>query len=201
VSPTGARASAAGGRPRSPEADEAIVAAAVDLFAQHGYEGLSIEAVAERAGVARSTVYRRYPGKFELVLAALGSPAHEDEAPAPDTGSLAGDLVALAGQLRDRFRSEHLGRTIIALVAAAAIQPELSHAHQAFVAQRRQRGLALVERGVARGELPAGTDADLLVDLVVGTVFYRSFVSLGPLDDATLTELVDRALTASRTPS
>src|SRR4249920_852730 len=75
------------GRPRSSEADQAILDAALEVFAGAGYDGLTIEAVADRAGVAKSTIYRRYQDKAELLLAAVECSA-EISTPAPDTGSL-----------------------------------------------------------------------------------------------------------------
>jgi AcrR family transcriptional regulator len=185
----------AAGRPRSPAADEAILQATIELFDLHGYDGLSIETVAERAGVAKSTVYRRHAGKPELVLAAVRWVRSGDE-PAPDTGAVRSDLVALATRLRAKFTTDDSSRVVAALVAAAAHHPDLAAAHQAFVAERRRLGLEVVHRAVERGELPTDTDAGLLLDLIGAPIFYRAFVSRDPLDDATLAALVDRALAA-----
>ncbi len=181
------------GRPRSQEADEAILEATLELFAVHGYDGLSVETVAERAGVAKSTLYRRYPGKADLVLAAVSWARSSDE-PVLDTGSLRGDLLELARRLRAKFTTDEASQMITALMAAAASRPDLAKAHKAFVAERRQLGIQALRRAVERGDLAADTDLDLLLDLVGGPIFYRAFVSHGPLDDETLEAQVDRVI-------
>src|SRR5690606_6245042 len=116
------------GRPRSSQVDAAIIAAALELFAESGYEALTIEAVAEAAGVAKSTAYRRYAGKAQLVLAAIdgadpGSPVFA--AGLPETGSIEGDAFLLLVGLRDTFAAEPKSRIIPALTGAAARHPEL----------------------------------------------------------------------------
>lgn len=185
------------GRPRSSQADAAILHATIELFADLGYEALTIEAVAEAAGVAKSTVYRRYPGKIDLIVAAIGelnttiSPAPEV---LPDTGNIEDDAVALLMALRDKFASETKSRVIAALTAATARNPELAAAHATFIAGRRAYGMGLITRAVERGELPSSTDPEIIVDLLSATVYYRSFVSYGPLDDATIRAIVRAAL-------
>jgi AcrR family transcriptional regulator len=164
------------------------VEAVLDVFAAGGYDGLTIEAVAERAGVARSTVYRRYPAKDELLAGALEHLASVEPLD-PDTGSVEGDLLEIARGLRRLLRGR-IGRTVPAALTAAARQPVVARDHRRLVALRRQPALAAVRRGVERGELDVDTDPDLLVDLVSGPVFYRHFLSGGPLDDAVLRELV-----------
>lgn len=185
------------GRPRSVEADEAILVAAAALFAEHGYEGLRVEDVAEAAGVAKTTVYRRYPSKAELLLAAVEHLAGT-EAAAPDTGTIEGDLLEAARNVRRVLTHSDLGRTIPAALAAAAAHPELADAHRALVARRRGAILEVVRRAVAGGELPAGTDPALLVDQVVAPIFYRTFVSGGRVDDRTLRALVASAVAGAR---
>jgi AcrR family transcriptional regulator len=180
------------GRPRSAEADEAIIDAAVDLFVDRGYDGLTIEAVACRAGVGKSTVYRRFPGKLEL-LTAVFEERRPPEVAVPDTGSLRSDLMELARGLRSALLDSDLGRTIPAAVAAAARHPDVAEAHERLIRERRRKALAVVERAVARGELAPTTDADLVVDLVAGPIFYRAFVTRAPLDDEVLAEIVRHA--------
>ncbi len=185
------------GRPRSSAADQAILDATVALFAELGYEGLTIEAVADRAGVAKSTIYRRYTDKAELLLAAVECSTPGDGA-APDTGSLADDLYLVARNLRRVLTSTDAGRTLPATLAAMARHPALAHAHQAFLSRRRKAALAAVERGIERGEIAPGTDPDLLVDSVAGPIFYRIFVRHSAIDDRTLRTLVDAAIAAHR---
>jgi AcrR family transcriptional regulator len=181
------------GRPRSSAADAAILDAALELFAASGYEGLRVEHVAELAGVAKTTVYRRYPNKGELLHAALEH-AQSPEPPAPYTDSLAEDLFQMARRLRDKFASPGLGRLIPTMVDASARHPEFAAAHHRFLAERRRDGLERIRLAISCGELPATTDPELVLDLVGATVFYRTFVTGAPLDDDTLREAVHLAL-------
>jgi AcrR family transcriptional regulator len=185
------------GRPRSSEADQAILDATVALFADRGYEGLTIEAVAEQAGVAKSTIYRRYTDKADLLLAAVEC-STDGESASPDTGSLADDLYLIAQQLRRVLTTTDAGKTLPATIAAMARHPALAEAHQAFLSRRRQAALAAVERGIARGDVAEHSDPDLLVDMVAGPIFYRTFVRRTAVDDPTLRKLVDAAVASHR---
>lgn len=184
------------GRPRSAEADEAILRAALRQFAEHGFEGVSVEAVAVEAGVAKSTIYRRYPTKAELLGAAAEHAADRAGVTAVDTGSVEGDLAGLVRTLRGALRSTEFGRSVPAVIAAAACHPEMAAVHREFIARRRRGGIEAVRRGIERGELRPDTDPDVLVDMVVAPVFYRLFLSGAPTSDAWLDELIARAVRA-----
>jgi AcrR family transcriptional regulator len=181
------------GRPRSPEADQAIVDAALVVFAEAGYEGLTIEAVAARAGVGKATVYRRYPGKAELVFHAASCLTGGD-APDADTGSLAGDFRVLARWLVHVLDGTIAGRCVPQLVAAVARAPELAGEHARFVAERRYHAVIAVERAMVRGEVAADTDAELVADLFAGPIFYRHLVCRGGLDVDYADRVVDAVL-------
>ena len=181
------------GRPRSSTADQAILDATVKLFADRGYDGLTIEAVAEQAGVAKSTIYRRYTDKAELLLAAVEC-STDCASAAPDTGSLADDLYLIAQHLRRVLTSTDAGKTLPATIAAMERHPALAEAHQAFLSRRRHAALTAVERGIARGEIAKDTDPELFVDMVAGPIFYRTFVRRTSVDDRTLRSLVDAAV-------
>jgi AcrR family transcriptional regulator len=181
------------GRPRSIEADAAIAQAALAVLAESGFEGVTVEAVAQRAGVARSTVYRRYPGKPELLVTVLqhscGAPIDD-----PDTGSVVGDLTEVAEGLHRSLSSTDLGRALPAVIAAATQHPEVADAHRAFVTGRRRVALAAVRRGIERGEIDPDVEPDTVVDLVVGPVFHRHYVSRRPITDAWIGAIVTRAV-------
>jgi AcrR family transcriptional regulator len=185
------------GRPRSAAADLAILDAAAGLFAEHGYAGLRVDEVAEQAEVAKTTVYRRYPGKADLVMAAIEHLAGAEPV-VPDTGSLEGDLLASARNVRRLLTSSALGRAIPAAIAANAQHPELAAAHRALVARRREPVFGVVQRAIDNGELPAATDVAVLVDQVTGPIFYRVFVSGLSVDDDVLTLLVTQAIAGAR---
>jgi AcrR family transcriptional regulator len=178
------------GRPRSVEADEAILEAAIEQFAVDGYEGLTVESVAARAGVSKATVYRRHPGKLELVIAACKACAEVGREP-PDTGDLRGDLRALVDGVVAMLTTSPVGRALPMLVADRARIPELDTEQRALVAEKRSRHLEVVERAVRNGELRNDVDAELVVDACVGPVFYRFLVSRAALDQAFVDALVD----------
>ena len=182
-----------GGRPRSEEADVAILDATNDLFCELGYEGLSIEAVAARAGVAKTTIYRRYPTKLDLVIAANGCMS-KGMIPTPDTGSLRADLVAIAQGYRRMLRETDVGRAIPMMMAAKAKNPELARAHEVFVQEKRDLTIGVIRRGIERGEMPSDTDPVLVADLLTGAVFQRVFVTGQPVTARYLDALVDQIL-------
>lgn len=183
------------GRPRSIVADAAILDAATEAFIECGWEGLTIEGVAARAGVGKTTIYRRYPGRLDLLVAAAERLAEEKGA-VPDTGTLRGDLVALVDGYLAMLTSTRTGRAIPAMVAATARNPEVAIAYRAFINQRRRESAEPIERAIRRGELAIDTDVGLVLDLLVAPLFYRSFVSLDPVDGAYTEGLVDAVLSA-----
>ena len=180
------------GRPRDPRRDEAIYDAVVELLVEVGFDRMTLDAVATRAGVSKPTIYRRCPdGKAALVAAAIAF--HRDaKPPTPDTGSLREDLLAmvhhmtehmvenaqLAGGLMGQLRSSQELRDIF---AEHVVEPE------------RDRWRLVLERAAARGEIAPGA-TELFPD--VGPSLIHGRVSFGsePLDDAFAAELVDRVL-------
>ena len=183
------------GRPRSCEADESIAAAAIELFAEMGFDGMSIEAVAARAGVAKSTVYRRHPDKSSLLASAMRELTAEIS-DVPDSGSVVDDLLAIVNRLDRVVLCGDIGRALPATLVAAGRHDEFARLHEAFIAEKRALSLVAVRRGVDRGELAADTDPEAMIDLVVGPLFYRRVISHGRVDDAWRRELVERAVRA-----
>jgi AcrR family transcriptional regulator len=181
------------GRPRDSRADEAIMDAAVSVLADRGPGGFTVDEVAARAGCGKATVYRRWPSRSALLLDTANRLGLEP--PNVDTGSLRDDLIALATALGTKMRETPAGRMLPSITAEAAVNPEMREVLRAFVRDRRQRPRAVVQRAVARGELPPDTDVDLLVDLLGGTVIYRELFALVPTDEAMVNRLVDALLT------
>jgi AcrR family transcriptional regulator len=160
------------GRPRSSHADAAILAAAIDLLIERGFEGMSIAQIAERAGVGKPTIYRRWSSKTEVVIAAL---AQLWEPPSvPDTGSTAGDLLAL---VRMRLQQiERSGRHLLfpRLAAELRTNPQLRDPFiKNVVGPTRDRLRIIFERGVERAELRADLDPGLAIDLLGGPFMFR----------------------------
>lgn len=182
------------GRPRDPGVDEDILNAAVDILTEGGFERLSMEAVAARAGVAKATIYRRFPSKVDLIVAMCQTfaPPVGDR---PDTGSVRGDLVALVDSLGDSMcTTTTSGRLMPSMVSAAKENAEVREAMQRFSASRRRRIYDVVKAAVERGELRSDTEPDLIGDLLVGSMMYRIVIRGGKVDKKFKTSLVDGIL-------
>jgi AcrR family transcriptional regulator len=145
-------------------------------LAAHGYGGLTVEGVARRSGVHRTTVYRRWGGVDGLVADALAL-ADEDDWQPPDTGTLAGDLTDLARQVLSTFGDPEASAAPTAFVAAAFQSARAAGALHAFYAERHRRAAVVVDRAVERGEVPAGTDAGAVVKAAVGPVYYLVLIA------------------------
>ena len=178
------------GRPRSAEADRAILRAAVDLLADEGYGGVTMEGVAARAGVGKATVYRRWPCKSALVVDAVTA-CRESGSQPPDTGSTRDDLLVFVRGFMHHLRTSDAGRVMPALVAELSRNPELAaEFREGFVQPRRAKVLEAVRRGVERGEVRPDVDAELIADGVVALLMHRFLVTGMEIDD----ELPDRVV-------
>jgi AcrR family transcriptional regulator len=180
------------GRPRRAEADRAILDATLELLALNGLEGLSVDAVAARAGVGKATIYRRWSSRGEMVAAALRSIASNIEI--PDTGNIRDDLIALLRSFqRASLRSlpESLRPRLIALTLS---NPGLLEIFLVNVfAPRRSALLEILERGQARGQIRADLDASLAFTMIHGPVFQLALLGEpDPLTDPNMpVKLVD----------
>ncbi len=174
--PSGVRVSRAPGRPRDTRCDEAIIDAALHELATVGFASLSMEAVATSAGVGKATVYRRWPTKDALIGDALDTLA--DSLDAVETGSLRDDLVAWLNALRRHNLQSLSGRIMPKLVAERSTHPELFATYsQKVIEPSREKAAAMLRRGIESGELAADVDVDLVVDMLVGPVAYRQYMS------------------------
>jgi AcrR family transcriptional regulator len=183
------------GRPRSERARRAILGAAADLLLDEGTAQVSMDAVAERAGVSKATIYRWWPSKERLALEALLEWAATGSSPR-ETGSLRGDLLALMRPWVREIRRRPFGRVIAALVSEAQSDPEFAEEYRRhFVEQRRAPMRAAFERAIARGEAPADLDLEVALDLIYGPVYHRLLHGHAPLTDRFAVGVVDLALT------
>jgi AcrR family transcriptional regulator len=181
------------GRPRDDAREQAILDAAIDLLAEVGYEAMSIEGVAVRAKASKATIYRRWPGKAELVVEAMrrrSEPVLED---IPDTGSLRGDLLVLVQRMFASMDGVD-GGLICGLAVAVRTDAQFgrlmaSHLHE----QKLLSVTAIVTRAQARGELPPGVDAAMLLEVAPGVALFHQ-MNGEPLDLAFAEHLVDRVL-------
>ena len=172
---------------RSARVRAAVLRATTELLSEIGYDRLSIDEVATRAGVHKTTVYRRWPNKAELVGHAIGEYTAE-AVPVPDTGSFAEDLQLFARYVAANIGSEAGARQSRSIVAAAAGSDELNEAMQSFWAERFAGATTIVARAVERGELPTSADPDLLIELLIGPLWVRLLLTGQPVTP----ELADR---------
>ncbi len=174
-----------------PELTETITEAALDELSEQGYGRLSMERVARRAGVGKSALYRRWPTKSAMVidvLSRLSIPA----GPGPDTGSLRGDIRALLQAVLEWMTDPRLRGLLPGLIAESGRNPELTAASARHIGEpRRAWARPVLDRAVARGELPADVNGDLLLDLLAAPTFWRLTTQGGVVTPAYLDELTD----------
>ena len=182
---------------RSARVREAILAATFDQLVETGYAGLSMESVASRAGVHKTTVYRRWPTLDDLLLDALTAWSQE-ALPVPDTGSIDTDLVALGRELA-AVLNDGVGRQIAAFVLTSGMQsPRLSEATRRYFDRQALRAVPTVRQAVDRGELPEKCDANALLTTFRAPLFYRMVTTGDPIDEALITHAVRVTLNAAR---
>ncbi|OLT23893.1 hypothetical protein BJF79_14160 [Actinomadura sp. CNU-125] len=182
--------------PRGDVRTEAILAAALQVLAEVGYDRLTMEAVAARAQASKATLYRRWPGKAELVVSAVRAHGGDgDGALVPrETGELRGDLVAVLERMRANLEAQDAA-LLLGLVAAMHRDPVLAETvRDRLVADKGAAFGTVVERAVRRGDVAADVDTALFVELSSAMLFSRLFVTGEPLDAAFVRHLVDAVL-------
>jgi AcrR family transcriptional regulator len=183
------------GRPRSETARKAVLAAAAELLLDHGLHAVSMDAVAERAGVSKATIYRWWPKKETLALDMLFT---EWSAVTPqkfESGVLRSDLIALLGAWTRLSSSRPFGRVVAALLAEARTDPAFSAEYQRRMLEpRRDTARMIFAHAVARGEIPGETRVEVAIDLLYGPLYHRLLHGHAPLDDQFVADLVEMAL-------
>ncbi len=180
------------------EITSAIRAAVMQELAEVGYGRLSIEAVARRAGVSKTAIYRRWRSKLDLVLDMVSAVAGRN-IPLLDTGSLLGDLEILLHVMARALRHRLAAQIIPDLLAEAARNPQIAEKLQAALDDYQQAvGRILIGRAVERGELSPATDRRAAVDLIVGPVYWRMAISRAPLEPAEVPRMAAAIVAALR---
>ena len=183
------------GRPRSEKARNAILQATAELLLGPGLAGVSMDAVAERAGVSKATIYRWWPTKEALALDTLYQESARNRPPRRDTGTVRGDLLALLQPWARLVSSRPYGRVIAALITKAQTDPAFAEQYRArFVEPRRDEVRAFYARAIGRGELPPDTKVEVGLDLLYGPLYHRLLHGHAPLDDAFVRDVVDTTL-------
>lgn len=174
--------------PWSPREAE-LLAVTLELLAEHGYDGLTVDAVANTAHASKATVYRRWPSKAELVLAAFIEGVCQVAVP-PNTGSLRGDLVKIGETICEHAAQQ--SSTIRAVLVEVSRHPALADAMQhQFLDQRKALIEDVLRQAVERGEIAEAAITDELWDLLPGYLIYRSIIPNRPPDSRTVRALVD----------
>jgi AcrR family transcriptional regulator len=183
------------GRPRSDAAHDAILDAAIELIREVGYDAVTMDGIAARAGVGKATVYRRWKAKEPLVCEALERIMRM--LPVPNTGTLRGDLRALMLHQAGLYGDPATGPLLSGLVAAMARNERIAGVVRGtFHAARKAAMVAVLRRGIARGELRRGLDLELALDIFNGPLFYRFLFTGQPIDDRLMNGVVDVMLRA-----
>lgn len=193
-------ASSRRGRPRSEKAHKAILEAAAELLLAQGLGAVSMDAVAERAGVSKATIYRWWPTKETLALDALYYEWSAATSPVRDTRSLRGDLLSLLRPWVRLISTRPYGRVVAALITEAGTDPVFAQEYRMrLVEPRRDDGRAVLARAVERGEVAAGVNVEVALDLLYGALYHRLLHGHAPLTDRFVCDVTDTVL-AGLTP-
>ncbi len=163
--------------------------ATVQLLAEVGLGGVSVDEVSRRSGVAKTTIYRHWPSRAALLLDACSKLGVKSKP--PDTGTLRGDLSALAKNLAGRLTSDRWATIVPSMLDAAERDPELAEVHVRIHDGFMDPWYAVIDRAKQRGELPPDRDPTEIVAAVVGPLYYRRWFSRQPLDETFARAIVD----------
>jgi AcrR family transcriptional regulator len=170
------------GRPRSEPARQAILTAAAELLLSQGVTAVSMDAVAELAGVSKATIYRWWPSKETLALDVLYEEWASPDREPPDTGTLRGDLLALLLPWIERAGDRPYGSIVGALITEARTDPRFGAVYrERFVEPRRAQARTIFQRAMARDEIPLGTDVEAAIDVLYGALYHRLLHGHAPL--------------------
>jgi AcrR family transcriptional regulator len=187
------------GRPRSEAARRAILDAAAELMLTRGLTAVSMDAIAERAGVSKATIYRWWPTKETVALDALQAEWATARPRSRNTGTLRGDLLALLRPWVRRVGSRPYARLIAALITEAHTDPAFAAEYrERFVEPRRDQARAVFRRAIEAGEIPPDTKVEVAIDLLYGPLYHRLLHGHAPLNDRFTRDVVDMALRGIR---
>jgi AcrR family transcriptional regulator len=172
---------------RAERVRSSVLKAAADILTEVGYEQLSVEDVALRAEVHKTTIYRRWPTKAGLIADAVRLHSRQN-VPIPDTGNLLEDLRQFARGIVANINSKGGSQRSKSLVAASSTSDELAAGMHSFWAERLDLSATIIQRAVERGELPADADANLIIETLIGPLWVRLLLTGEPVDD----DLADR---------
>lgn len=180
------------GRPRDAELDETLLERALDLLEKHGYRALSLAEVAESAGVAKATLYRRWPSKPALVAAAIDR-LSLGETQVPETGDLGADLARVIQNAYDLVLRGR-GKVLSDLVRNSAEDPEVRELIRIIILSRRRGYYRVLDQAIERGVLPSDLDHELVIDMLIGPLWTRLLITSRPIPEGVVSSLVSTLL-------
>jgi AcrR family transcriptional regulator len=175
---------------------ETVLATTFKLMWEEGIGGVSIDEVARRSGVAKTTIYRHWPSRSALLIDACSRLATKPEA--PDTGSLKGDLTALLSRLAQQLKAARWPAILPSIIDAAERDQEIARLHQQLQATFSAPYRTVIERARQKGDLPKTAEVSELLAGLLGPMFYRRWFSRAPIDDKFVQAIVARALGAAK---
>lgn len=179
--------------PRIERSRQVILRAALSELGEAGYGAFTIESVATRAGVAKSTIYRHWSDKINLIADAFEA-AHEHAAPSVEGLNTREGLQRLLGHVAEVVVDSVFSSCIPALIEGAERDPRLREFRHRYSTLRRQSLVALIARGVAEGEFRAAVDPELAAQALLGPIFYQRLMTSEPLDPSRVGDLIDLVL-------
>lgn len=180
--------------PRVARSKASIIEATIELLGERGVADTTIEAISERSGVAKTTIYRHWDNKPEVVVAALHTMIRPPVD--PDTGDLRRDLQQLLDGLATALTDSRLAPLLPSLIDAAERDPEFAEVHERFASGRRRTVRRVLERGLERGELRPGVDLDEVMEHLAGPLFFRRLVRRQPIPRTRTRHVVDVVMRA-----
>lgn len=180
--------------PRGDRARDRVLRAALEVLAEGGLPGFTVEAVAERAGASKATVYRHWRSRGELIVDAMDMTFQPLDP--PRSGQLRSDLIELVSDAEALVSGHPFPRLMAAFIDAVERDPTLANLHVEITRRRREPVLHVLAEARQRGEIPATADLELAVDLLTSPLFYRRFISHQPFPPEYGTAVVDHVLTA-----
>jgi TetR/AcrR family transcriptional regulator, regulator of autoinduction and epiphytic fitness len=179
--------------PRIAETQRLVKEATLDLIAEIGFEGTTVELIAERSGVSRTTIYRHWPDPSVLFLEAF-DPTTTDRQPPPSTGDFGADLDAYIHHVAERLNDERFAAALAAQVDKARRDPLYRAAHLHYAVVRNDHGVNIFRAGIADGTLRDDIDPDHETDLILGFLVFQRLMKYRRLDEAIVTALRDGVL-------
>jgi AcrR family transcriptional regulator len=174
---------------------QAVLAATYKLLSEEGLAGVSVEAVSQRSGVAKTTIYRHWPSRSVLLLDACSRMGSKPQP--PDTGSLKSDLETLTSQIAGRLPTAPWTKVLPSIIDSAERDPKLADLQKSIHAEMRGAFRSVIERAQQKGEISSAHDPSEIIAAILGPLFYRRWFSREPIDEKFVRGVVERAVRAA----